>query len=106
MVMNKKELIKKENDLISMNEKLFIDFSIEELEQRLETDPLLLGSLFDSLGWCLFNNCACHGGTTNCTCNGSTTVNCTCNTGSSYCSGDEAGNCSTSIYLSCPENTI
>lgn len=103
--MNKKEVKKKEDELIPMNEKLITGFSIEELEQRLETDPLMFGALFDSLGWCLFNNCTCDGAT-NCTCHGGATV-CTCNsTGTTYCSCNVAGNCSTSIYASCPENTI
>jgi hypothetical protein len=40
---------KEECELRSMNKKLYSDFSIEELEQRLETDPLLFGSLFDTM---------------------------------------------------------
>jgi hypothetical protein len=93
---NKKE---EEIKLISMNEKLYSDFSIEELEQRLETDPLLLGGLFDTMGWCIFvNNCTCDG-TTNCTCN-VIGANCTCDGGSTY------NSCSISLYVSCPENSI
>lgn len=39
----------KENLISSMNESLYDDFFINELETRLETDPLSVGSLF-SLG--------------------------------------------------------
>lgn len=33
------------NEIISLNEETFMDFSVEELEQRLETDPLFLANL-------------------------------------------------------------
>lgn len=37
--------MKKEKDLIVfLNEKLTTEFSIQQLEERLETDPLLLGN--------------------------------------------------------------
>lgn len=35
--------IKKNDKLISLNDKLTTDYSIEELEQRLETNPLFFG---------------------------------------------------------------
>lgn len=39
--------MKKEKELISLNEKLYDEFYVQELEARLETDPLLVGGLFD-----------------------------------------------------------
>ncbi|MDR2408562.1 MAG: hypothetical protein LBE13_10705 [Bacteroidales bacterium] len=36
-----------EEGMISLNQKLYNEFSIMELEERLETDPLLLSSLFN-----------------------------------------------------------
>ena len=38
---------KEERELISLNEKLYDDFYVQELEARLETDPLLVGGLID-----------------------------------------------------------
>lgn len=37
----------KEFTIVSINDNLFNEFSIEELEERLETDPFLLSSLFN-----------------------------------------------------------
>jgi hypothetical protein len=33
------------NKIISMNEEVHLDFSVEELEKRLETDPLFMVNL-------------------------------------------------------------
>ena len=62
--MNKSE---KKEELSSLNKTLLDDFSIEELENRLETDPLAVGqfvqltSSVDDLetmdGCCLFTHC-------------------------------------------------
>lgn len=38
---------KEERELISLNEKLYDEFYVQELEARLETDPLLVGGLID-----------------------------------------------------------
>lgn len=38
-----------QEDLVPLNSKLFNDFSIEVLEERLETDPLMLSGLFDEI---------------------------------------------------------
>ena len=43
--MKKKEL-GKGNELIPLNENLYSEFSLEKLEERMETDPLTLGSMF------------------------------------------------------------
>lgn len=37
---------KTKNEIVSLNDKLFNEFSIEELEMRLETDPLMFTSMF------------------------------------------------------------
>ena len=60
---------KEENELLSVNEKLYDDLFIQHLEERLETDPLAangLASMFDNsidtqciLNFsCEINNCA------------------------------------------------
>ena len=36
-----------QTELVPLVDKLYTDFSIEVLEERLETDPLLLSGLFD-----------------------------------------------------------
>ncbi|GEM_PF-471794 len=72
--------------LISLNQNLFNEFSIEELEDRFETDPLLLNNLFnigfsaDGEGLELF--CACNK-ISNCPdlvcgCNGGWSDSCAC----------------------------
>ncbi len=38
---------KEEEEMIPLNQNLFNEFSIQELEERLETDPLLLSNLFN-----------------------------------------------------------
>lgn len=38
---------KPSEELISLNEELHTEFSIQELEQRLETDPLMFANLMD-----------------------------------------------------------
>ncbi|WP_281671066.1 hypothetical protein [Rikenella microfusus] len=49
----KKNTIDQENaaisELLPLTDKLYTDFSIEVLEQRLETDPLLLSGLFEEI---------------------------------------------------------
>jgi hypothetical protein len=42
--MNKK---KNEKEMISLNEGLYNDFFVLELEQRLETDPLMVGGILE-----------------------------------------------------------
>ena len=42
------EKSKKENELISLNENLYNEFFVQELETRLETDPLLSGELLSN----------------------------------------------------------
>lgn len=44
-----KKILDETNDLVPLNSKLFSDFSIEVLEERLETDPLMLSGLFDEI---------------------------------------------------------
>jgi len=45
-IMKKKQKNEKE-ELTSLNKTFLDDFSIEELEERLETDPLMIGQLLD-----------------------------------------------------------
>ena len=53
---------KQSEDLVSLNDSLYNEFSLEELENRLETDPLLFGNLVDHL--CGINfSCPCKKGT-------------------------------------------
>jgi hypothetical protein len=40
---------KKGNEVISLNEHFYDEFFVQELESRLETDPLLVGGLVDFL---------------------------------------------------------
>lgn len=42
-----KKPFKPGEELISLNEELYTEFSIQELEQRLETDPLMFANLMD-----------------------------------------------------------
>ncbi|MBQ4279142.1 MAG: hypothetical protein IJC16_04220 [Rikenellaceae bacterium] len=37
----------KETGLVALTEKLYSEYEVSELEERLETDPLLLANLFD-----------------------------------------------------------
>jgi hypothetical protein len=39
----------KSGELISLNEQLYDEFFVQELESRLETDPLMVGELLDPL---------------------------------------------------------
>jgi hypothetical protein len=51
---------KKGEEMLPLNEQLFAGYSVEELEQRLETDPMFLANLFGGApaspgeGCCLF----------------------------------------------------
>jgi hypothetical protein len=56
-------------ELNSLNEKLYDDFFVQELDSRLETDPLMTGGLFDifdsqdSLQFTSYNDCIENCGT-------------------------------------------
>ena len=55
--------------LMPLNNKLYSEFSLQELEERLETDPLLLASFLDIER---AESCGCKKKCTNkCTCDGS-----------------------------------
>jgi hypothetical protein len=58
----------KKSELISLNEGLYTDFFVQELEQRLETDPFFVGGFIDSLpaedvlessDWCVYCELNC-----------------------------------------------
>ncbi len=38
----------KRDELVSLNDNLLTEFSVQELEQRLETDPLIFSALLDA----------------------------------------------------------
>lgn len=40
----------KQDEIVSMNDNLNPNFHMQELEERLETDPFLVGGLYDSYG--------------------------------------------------------
>lgn len=44
--MEKKNLEEKDMEMTSLNDQNLGEYSIEELEERLETDPLFMGNLF------------------------------------------------------------
>lgn len=57
----------KQDEIVSLNDSVLSDFSVEELENRLETNPLAVGQLFDiatensidmqSEGCCFMSHC-------------------------------------------------
>lgn len=69
--------MKKENQrIISLNQELYDGMFLEELEQRLETDPIMAGGLVDLMGSendviCDCNNhmCYCNNHIEECNCN-------------------------------------
>lgn len=44
-----KKTLDGQGDLVPLNSKLFSEFSIEMLEERLETDPLMLSGMFEDI---------------------------------------------------------
>jgi hypothetical protein len=48
--------MKKNEEIISLNTELYDDFFVQELEVRLETDPLMLGGLMELLESCALCN--------------------------------------------------
>ncbi len=58
-------------ELQPLNKKLYNEFTIKELEERLETDPLLLSSF---LGDDLVRGCNCKKQCDQCTCNNGATI--------------------------------
>lgn len=83
-----------QSDLVSLTDKLYTEFSIEVLEERLETDPLMLSGLFNEItpfcDQCKKGNfdcdtfcSSCHG-TNVCACHGKY-VSCTCHTAHAEC---------------------
>ena len=66
MMKNQEEKKEKQSeDLVSLNDSLYNEFSLEELEKRLETDPPLFGNLVDPLCFIDFS-CTCKKGTYTC----------------------------------------
>ena len=47
--MSKKRRPDEGKELIPLTDKLYTEFSVEMLEERLETDPLMLSGLFDEI---------------------------------------------------------
>ena len=46
-------------EIVPLNKELFSEFHLQELEDRLETDPFAIGGLF--IGTCAANTCFCNG---------------------------------------------
>lgn len=71
----RKEFLDRENfssqeEMVSLNETIDQEFFTEQLEERLETDPLAIGGLFeifsntqDSPEWCIVFSCTENSGT-------------------------------------------
>lgn len=76
-----------QTELVPLVDKLYTDFSIEALEERLETDPLMLTGLFEEITpyclQCKKGGLTCSGDDSNCArCNGPGAVyndSCNCN---------------------------
>ena len=67
-----KSAIAENLELVPLTDKLYTDFSIEALEERLETAPLLLSGLFDEIT----PFCVQCKKTTNLTCEGINCITC------------------------------
>lgn len=60
-----RENFSSQNEMVSLNETINQDFFVEQLEERLETDPLAVGGLFNFFeqeqisgsDWCIGNIC-------------------------------------------------
>ena len=70
------KILKKENRIISMNDDLYDSMFLEELEARLETDPIMSGGLInlmegqdDVICNCNYHVCACDHEIVECDCN-------------------------------------
>jgi hypothetical protein len=79
-----------DKEIIPLNHRLYLEFSIQELESRLETDPFLINNLFsvgfDSAGNVLL--CSCNN-IQDCS-----ELTCGCNSGwSDTCACDEITSC-------------
>lgn len=74
-----------DGDLVSLNQNLYSEFTIQELEQRLETDPLLLGDMLQLLG----NDAGC--GAKGCTFDCDCYQICTCDLVDDVCVPESGG---------------
>ena len=85
MMKNQEEKKEKQSeDLVSLNDSLYNEFSLEELENRLETDHLLFGNLVEPLCFLDFS--------------------CVCKNGGYTCISEEGGGCPCDgANLGCPE---
>lgn len=77
----------KKTKIISLNDNLFNEMYLQELESRLETDPLIPNGLIDLMGNAEIYGCTCNDGSVYdfCTCDaGSHYVECSCHGGQTY----------------------
>lgn len=72
------EELQSQEELVSLNDNLHSEYSVKELEQRLETDPLLLSTLLsdDIMPLCDCKKQTC--GIIICNCNSETIKPCNC----------------------------
>lgn len=80
MKQNQTEELQPQEDLVSLNDNLRSEYSVKELEQRLETDPLLLSSLLsdDIMPLCDCKKQVCVGQIIVCDCRTEVIKPCTC----------------------------
>lgn len=60
------------NELVPLSDDFFSEFALNELEERLETDPLMLVNPFEDANMTddncmIFKDCPCNHGTLSCT---------------------------------------
>ena len=71
----------KENRIVSMNDEIYDSMFLEELEERLETDPLVPGGLINLIGGDAvpMDDCNCFAGVRDeCPCHQGTLIECPC----------------------------
>ncbi len=76
-----------ENRIVPMNDEIYDSMFLEELEERLETDPLLPGGLVSLIGGDvdMLNNCECNDGQlVECDCHQGMKITCPCRGGVYY----------------------
>lgn len=74
--------LSEENRIVPMNDEIYDSMFLEELEERLETDPLLPGGLVNLIGGDveIMNDCPCEGGIyEECPCRNGYWLSCPCN---------------------------
>lgn len=71
----------KENRIVPLNDEIYDSMFLEELEERLETDPLMPGGLINLIGDNItpMDDCTCFAGIHDeCNCHQGTLIECPC----------------------------